>query len=71
MVYHKITFVVSADINMDSVGIREDEKIQAIINIFRGHCQRLEGELDLLDLPHEVKGTFFDSDNKPFNIGFK
>lgn len=69
MAEHKITFVISAVVDLD--GVDEVPKIEALVNIFRGHAQQLEGQLDLLDIKHEVKAQLFTPENQTLTIGFK
>ena len=57
MAEHKITFVISAVVDLD--GVDSEAKIGAVVNIFRGHAQRLEGQLDLLGIKHEVKADLY------------
>lgn len=67
---HKVIFVTSAEVDLSSTHPSDSEKVQAIVDLFRRHATIIEGQLDLLSLPHTVKITFFDSENESSNIGF-
>lgn len=69
MAEHKITFVISAVVDLD--GVDETPKIEALVNIFRSHAQQLEGQLDLLDIKHEVKAELYSPEQQSVSIGFK
>lgn len=61
----------SVVVYVDMVPLAEQQKVDAIVDLFRNQVVMLQTQLDLLELKHKVTTSFQLAGNEPVNILLK